>query len=337
MRYRASSFVALITISLASSTIASAALAADTYYISPAEIDLVHILAPPPIPDSPAGKTDLQGVLAAVSARTDASIKQAQDDDQRTVFRFTDVMGPNFKTENLPLTTALFQHVYQDGNAATLAAKNFFKRTRPFVVDPEIKIIVVQPPDFSYPSNHSTFGNESGILLAEMVPENAVAIFARAAEYAHNRVVAGVHFPSDVEAGRKAASVIANTRSVWPHPAISRGNPADPDRKSGLEAGTANAENFFYSLEYFAQDTGRRAHLYLRLQFNNALVSGNNAPRQNTRHFKEGRRILSEESCIRNMKLRICQCANVCGMRHIQKRRELAEHRASLVDSGNLD
>ena len=211
MRYRASSFVALITISLASSTIASAALAADTYYISPAEIDLVHILAPPPIPDSPAGKTDLQGVLAAVSARTDASIKQAQDDDQRTVFRFTDTMGPNFKTENLPLTTALFQHVYQDGNAATLAAKNFFKRTRPFVVDPEIKIIVVQPPDFSYPSNHSTFGNESGILLAEMVPENAVAIFARAAEYAHNRVVAGVHFPSDVEAGRIAASVIDNT------------------------------------------------------------------------------------------------------------------------------
>jgi len=211
MRYRTSSFVALITISLASSTIASAALAADTYYINPAEIDLVHILAPPPTPDSPAGKTDLQGVLAAVSARTDASIKQAQDDDQRTVFRFTDVMGPNFKTENLPLTTALFQHVYQDGNAATLAAKNFFKRTRPFVVDPEIKIIVVQPPDFSYPSNHSTFGNESGILLAEMIPENAVAIFARAAEYAHNRVIAGVHFPSDVEAGHIAASVIDNT------------------------------------------------------------------------------------------------------------------------------
>jgi acid phosphatase (class A) len=218
MRYRASSFVALITISLASSiVVSSAALAADTYYISPAEIDLVHILAPPPIPDSPTGKADLQAVLATVNARTDASIKQAQDDDQRTVFRFADVLGPNFKTENLPLTTALFQHVYQDGNAATFAAKNFFKRTRPFVVDPEIKIIVVQAPDFSYPSNHSTFGNEAGILLAEMVPENAVAIFARGAEYAHNRVVAGVHFPTDVEAGRISASVIDNTLLHNPH------------------------------------------------------------------------------------------------------------------------
>jgi acid phosphatase (class A) len=206
------SFIALIAASLASSAVlSSAARAADTYYISPSEIDLLHILAPPPTPDSPAGKADLQGVLAAVNSRTDASVKQAQDDNERSVFRFADVMGPNFRTENLPLTTQLFKHVYEDGNAATLTAKTFFKRTRPFVVDPEIKIIVVQPPDFSYPSNHSTFGNESGILLADMVPENAVAIFARAAEYAHNRVVAGVHFPTDVEAGHIAASVIDNT------------------------------------------------------------------------------------------------------------------------------
>jgi acid phosphatase (class A) len=212
MRHWLLSFIVLIAASLASAAaVSSAARAADTYYISPSEIDLLQILEPPPTPDSPAGKTDLQGVLAAVDSRTEASIKQAQDDDQRTVFRFTDVMGPNFRTENLPLTTQLFQHVYQDGNAATLAAKNFFKRTRPFVIDPEIKILVVQPPDFSFPSNHSTFGNEAGILLADMVPENAAAIFARAAEYAHNRVVAGVHFPTDVEAGHIAASVIDNT------------------------------------------------------------------------------------------------------------------------------
>ncbi len=190
--------------------IAPEARAADTYYLSPSEIDLVHILAPPPTPDSPEGKADLQAVLAAVSSRTDADVKQAQDDDQRTVFRFADVMGPNFRTETLPLTTQLFQRVYEDGSAATLAAKNFFQRRRPFVVDPEIKIIVNQAPDFSYPSNHSTFGNESGILLAAMVPEKAVAIFARAAGYAHNRVIAGVHFPSDVEGGRIAGSVIDN-------------------------------------------------------------------------------------------------------------------------------
>jgi len=43
-----------------------------------------------------------------------------------------------------------------------------------------------------------------------MVPERASAIFDRAAEYAHNWVIAGVHFPTDIEAGRIAASVIDN-------------------------------------------------------------------------------------------------------------------------------
>ena len=147
-------FVFLIAAALA---VSPAAKAADAFYLNPADVDLVHVLAPPPAVDSSAGKADLQTVLAAVQSRTDAEIKHAQADDERNVFRFADVMGPNFRTENLPLTTQLFQHVYQNGNAVTVAAKSYFQRQRPFVVDPDIKIIVVQAPDFSYPSNHSTF------------------------------------------------------------------------------------------------------------------------------------------------------------------------------------
>jgi acid phosphatase (class A) len=184
--------------------------AGKSFYLDPADVDLVHILAPPPTPDSPAGKADLEAVLAAVGARTDAEITHVQEDDLRVVFRFADVMGPNFRSDGLPFTTQFFAHVYGDGNAATLAAKSYFKRQRPFVVDPGIKIIVDQKPDFSYPSNHSTFGYEIAILLADMVPEKAAAIFERAADYGHNRVIAGVHFPTDVEGGRIAASVIDN-------------------------------------------------------------------------------------------------------------------------------
>jgi acid phosphatase (class A) len=200
-------FVSLVVATLAAS---SAAPAGEAYYLSPSEVDLIHVLAPPPTADSAAGKADLQAVLAAVKSRTDGEIKQVQADDRRIVFRFADAMGPNFRPEGLPFATQFFQHVYEDGNAATLAAKAYFKRQRPFVVDPDIKIIVVQAPDFSYPSNHSTFAYEAGILLAAMVPEKAAAIFERAADYAHNRIIAGVHFPTDVEAGRISGSVIDN-------------------------------------------------------------------------------------------------------------------------------
>jgi acid phosphatase (class A) len=201
----------LVSLIAAALAVSAAAQAEDAFYLNPAEVDLIHVLAPPPAPGSPAAITDLQIVLAAVQSRTAAQIEHAQADDHRVVFRFADVMGPNFRSENLPFATQFFQHIYHDGNAATFAAKTYFKRQRPFVVDPDIKIIVVQEPDFSYPSNHSTFAYEAGILLAAMVPEKAAAIFQRAADYAHNRVIAGVHFPTDVEAGRISGSVIDNT------------------------------------------------------------------------------------------------------------------------------
>ena len=48
-----------------------------------------------------------------------------------------------------------------------------------------------------------------GIVLSNMVPEKRAEIMARAAEYANNRVVGGVHYRSDIEAGRITGTVIA--------------------------------------------------------------------------------------------------------------------------------
>jgi acid phosphatase (class A) len=42
-----------------------------------------------------------------------------------------------------------------------------------------------------------------------MVPEKSAELFARGREYGENRVLAGVHYPTDVEAGRLSATAIA--------------------------------------------------------------------------------------------------------------------------------
>jgi acid phosphatase (class A) len=78
------------------------------------------------------------------------------------------------------------------------------------VTDHHVLPIVEQPNNLSYPSGHATFAYVVAILLADMVPEKAPQIFERAATYANGRLVGGVHYPTDLEAGRVSASVIDN-------------------------------------------------------------------------------------------------------------------------------
>jgi acid phosphatase (class A) len=178
-------------------------------YLDPAQVDLIHILPAPPPPDSPAGKADLEAVLAAQQARTPAEVKRAQDDDVLTVFRFTDVMGEGFTADKLPFATAFFKDVGADGGSVVNPARAHFARKRPKTVDPRVQP-VVNAGGGSYPSGTAAFAYEAAILLANMVPERATVIFDRAADWGRNRVVSGVHYPSDVEAARVAGSVIDN-------------------------------------------------------------------------------------------------------------------------------
>ena len=88
-------------------------------------------------------------------------------------------------------------------------AKDFWKRPRPYATNPDLKPCVHKPHGPSYPSGHSTFGTVTGIILANMLPEKAGAIYARAGLYRFHRELGGVHYPSDVEAGHIAGTAIA--------------------------------------------------------------------------------------------------------------------------------
>ena len=224
---------------------ASAAPAAQTaaaeFYIAPTSIDLTRILPPPPAPDSAGQKADIAAVLGAQKARTKAQADQVQADAKSSIYRFSDVLGPNFTEEKLPVTTAFFKKVQKNLSAIADISKECFARPRPFVADSHVHppgnitdaikndpkreqaaiallpadaadrcTKIETPPDysFSYPSGHSTFGTMTAIILSNMVPEKRAALYKRGWDYGQQRVVAGVHYPSDVEAGRIQASVV---------------------------------------------------------------------------------------------------------------------------------
>jgi acid phosphatase (class A) len=78
------------------------------YYIDSSQVDLVHVLPPPPAFDSLQGKADLQEVVAAGQRRTKKEIENALADMEESVFRFADVMGPEFNPERLPFAANFF-------------------------------------------------------------------------------------------------------------------------------------------------------------------------------------------------------------------------------------
>ncbi|MEV1133357.1 acid phosphatase [Rhodococcus coprophilus] len=64
----------------------------------------------------------------------------------------------------------------------------------------------------SYPSGHTAQAYRKGIMLADMLPELAPQILARASEVGNSRIVLGVHYPLDVMGARIMGQAAAADR-----------------------------------------------------------------------------------------------------------------------------
>ena len=178
-------------------------------YLAPSAVKLEQLLPPPPAPDSIRAEQDMAALLRAQETRTRATAEAAQDDAVVSVFRFADVLGPAFSGERLPKTMALFKAVAPEVTQISRRAKRHWKRPRPYRVSNRVKPVLGVLADDSYPSGHAIFGCMTAVLLGVMVPERRTELLERGSAYAENRVVGGVHFPTDVEAGCTAGKIIA--------------------------------------------------------------------------------------------------------------------------------
>jgi acid phosphatase (class A) len=177
------------------------------------EVNLVDLLPPPPANDSAKTKQEVGQILSIQVTRTPEMEARAKADAEETIFRFADTVdNPKFMKENLPKFSAFFDRVLATEGAVVDPAKDVWKRTRPHLLYPDlIKPAVPLSKSGSYPSGHTTAGTLMGVVLANMLPEKRDAIMARAWEFGWNRVIGGIHYPTDIEAGRISGITIAET------------------------------------------------------------------------------------------------------------------------------
>jgi acid phosphatase (class A) len=114
---------------------------------------------------------------------------------------------------NAPITEKDTPHLYMvlrrslaDAGLSTYAAKDQYKRIRPFAVNKEPICTPNDEPkllkDGSYPSGHTAVGWAWALILSEVAPDRSDAVLARGRAFGQSRVVCNVHWESDVIEGR---------------------------------------------------------------------------------------------------------------------------------------
>lgn len=132
---------------------------------------------------------------------------------------FDCALGFRFEPEKMPTLTLLMGKMLGDLEMIQTPAKKGYFRKRPFVVEPLPTCIAPESwlgASGSYPSGHSALGWAWSLVLAELAPDRADAILRRGLAYGESRAVCGVHYPSDVEAGRIVGATIVTRLKADP-------------------------------------------------------------------------------------------------------------------------
>ncbi len=175
-------------------------------YLSQSELQVSGFPAPPAA-GSAGDKADLAAVLQWQKDRTEAQCAAAMAQSDESYLSFFGGVNP-FPVPLPPEAGAFFKRVGADVGDAARNIKKTYKRERPFVRSAEVQPCLGRVQGLSYPSGHAAVARVYALVLSGLLPRQG-AIFNRAADQAAlNRVIGGVHYPADVDAGKKLGDLL---------------------------------------------------------------------------------------------------------------------------------
>ncbi|MEI9998801.1 MAG: phosphatase PAP2 family protein [Verrucomicrobiota bacterium] len=175
-------------------------------YFDPKTFDFLALIPSPPEQKTDVNQKDIETVIEKQKTLTDEEIAHVKlEATYNTYDIFEDVIGPWFTKADAAKFPALARLIKREGDTTggiVTAAKDHWKRPRPYLQDTRVHSIIGPVDGWSYPSGHSTRGTVDSLLLAQVDPGASEAILARGVRIGDDRVLGGVHFQTDVDAGR---------------------------------------------------------------------------------------------------------------------------------------
>lgn len=171
-------------------------------YLKTDDFDATKVIPPAPADNSLATLADIETVYQVQQRRTPEQVALAAYFAEDSVFQYDAILGLWFTAGNMPRTAEFFAQIDSDRYAISSKGKQVWNRPRPPLLDRRIKACIPLPKSGAYPSGHSTQAFLWAGLLAEVFPEHRAALRERAEVVAWSRIIGGVHYPTDIVAGR---------------------------------------------------------------------------------------------------------------------------------------
>lgn len=194
-----------------------------TVYLNKEDEARLPGLIRPPANSSEETRTELDYLLSLQNTRTKAQIDRAEyianigswfnilnptdpdfNENKKQLFYIAEHVGDWYNYQNFPQTTELLLNCIQDIRVTEFRLKWFFKRPRPYHIEPKLKPLTrINSPSFA--SGHTLWAFTQAFLFSEIIPERRADFIAKADEVRWSRELLGIHYPSDNEASRVIA------------------------------------------------------------------------------------------------------------------------------------
>ena len=170
--------------------------------------------APAP-PDRTATTEEIGALLDLAEARDDAALAQITFwNTGAPIYRWNEMvvdegLKRNMGSGGVSRHLALLNAAMYDATIAAWDSKYTYNRPRPSEFDAAVEAVIPVPNSPSYPSEHAAVAGAASEVLAYLFPESADAFREKAEQAGQAFVLAGVQYPSDVEAGLELGRQVA--------------------------------------------------------------------------------------------------------------------------------
>lgn len=159
----------------------------------------------PPRPGSDAQKQDEKELKDFQKNRTSAQCDRARSEVYVSLASFYGKSYGFLSKEETDRLAPFFEQIRNDADYYIQIFKKEFPRQRPFLYIEGLEPCVPKEVTGAYPSGHATLARLYALILKEMFPNKEQVIDTRTEEIANDRVLSGMHHPSDIRAGKELA------------------------------------------------------------------------------------------------------------------------------------